>query len=108
MRYMKRWISTAWSVSCALILLSAASSAWAQAEGRSAVWQPSTLLSAIASTLVFGLIGIVMAIVGFKLFDLLSPFNLEREVCEKQNIAVAILCAAMVLGICLIVAAAVL
>jgi uncharacterized membrane protein YjfL (UPF0719 family) len=50
----------------------------------------------------------VVAIVGFKLFDALIPFNLEQEICEKQNLAVAILCAGMVLGICLIVAAAVL
>jgi uncharacterized membrane protein YjfL (UPF0719 family) len=62
----------------------------------------------ILSTLIFGLIGVVIAIVGFKLFDALTPFNLEQEICEKQNLAVALLCAGMVLGICLIVAAAVL
>ena len=52
--------------------------------------------------------GIVLAILGYKVFDLLTPFDLEREMCEKQNMAVAVLCGAMVLGICLIVAAAVL
>lgn len=87
---------------------SAASVAWAQVAGRPGTWRPDGLLMSILSTLIFGLIGIVVAIVGFKLFDALIPFNLEQEICEKQNLAVALLSAGMVLGICLIVAAAVL
>jgi uncharacterized membrane protein YjfL (UPF0719 family) len=74
----------------------------------SSAWQPDSLLMAIVSTMVFGLIGVVLAIVGFKLFDLVTPFNLEQEMCEKQNVAVGVFCAAIVLGICMIVAAAVL
>ena len=62
----------------------------------------------VVSTLVFGLIGIIVAIVGFKLYDAVTPFHIEREICEKQNIAVAILSGSMILGISLIVAAAVL
>jgi len=69
---------------------------------------PGTLLEAIVQTLVFGLIGIGLTIVGFKVFDAVIPFNLEAEIAERQNIAVAILCGAMILGISLIVAAAVL
>src|SRR5687767_10663176 len=86
----------------------ASSAAWAQTGGRPGSWQPDGLLMSILSTLIFGLIGIVVAIVGFKLFDAMTPFNLEQEICEKQNLAVALLCAGMVIGICLIVAAAVL
>ena len=71
-------------------------------------WQPDTLLMSLLSTLLFGGVGIVLAIAGFKLFDLVSPFKLESEICEKQNMAVAVLSGMMVLGICLIVAAAVL
>jgi putative membrane protein len=59
----------------------------------------------VLSTVLFGLLGIVLAIVGFKLFDIVVKFDLEREICEKQNLAVAILCGFMVLGICLIIAA---
>lgn len=77
----------------------------AQANQQAEVWQPNTFTSAIVSTVVFGLIGIVLAIIGFKLFDAFVSFNLEQEICEKQNFAVAILCGAMVLGICIIIAA---
>jgi uncharacterized membrane protein YjfL (UPF0719 family) len=87
-------------------LLGIAPALWAQVGGRG--WQPDTLPGAIVSTLIFGLIGIALSILGFKLFDAVTPWNLEREICEKQNVAVAILCAGMVVGFCLVLAAAVL
>ena len=68
-------------------------------------WHPHGFLQAVLASIVFGLIGIVLAIVGFKLFDLVTPFNLEKEMCENKNVAVGILCAAIVLGICHIIAA---
>jgi hypothetical protein len=68
-------------------------------------WHPTSFPEAVIATFVFGLIGIVLAIIGFKLFDLITPFNLEKEMCENKNIAVGILCGGIVLGICWIVAA---
>jgi putative membrane protein len=59
------------------------------------------------TTLTFGCIGIFLAVVGFKLFDSLTPGNLEEEIVKKQNLAAAILGAAIILGICLIVSKAV-
>ena len=103
----KHWRSIGWLIGGAAIFFAAASGAWAQGE-RAGGWRPDTLLTAVISTVIFGLLGIVLAILGYKVFDLLTPFDLEREMCEKQNMAVAVLCGAMVLGICLIVAAAVL
>jgi len=105
---MQRRLLPVWVVGCGLIALAAASSAQAQVSDRVSTWQPEGFVMAIVSTLVFAFIGIFVAIIGFKLFDLLIHFNLEQEICEKQNMAVAVLSGAMVLGICLIVAATVL
>jgi putative membrane protein len=59
----------------------------------------------IANALIFGLIGIGLAILGFKLFDWLTPrVHVQQELSEKHNVAVAIVCAAVILGICYIVA----
>lgn len=69
-------------------------------------WPPETFLQAILGSVAFGLVGIVLAIAGFKLFDAATPFSLEKEICEKGNLAVAIVCAAMILGICLIISKA--
>ena len=66
-------------------------------------YQPQTLGDQVISTLIFSVIGILVAVAGFKLFDAVIRFDLEREICERQNIAAAILAGAVILGICLIV-----
>ena len=92
---------------CVLALLAISPAANASTQGLAlplAIALPHFLESVMASV-VFGLVGIVLAVVGFKLFDLVTPFNLEKEMCENKNVAVGILCAAIVLGICHIIAA---
>jgi uncharacterized membrane protein YjfL (UPF0719 family) len=86
----------------ALLLTASAALAQVPATGASG-YRPTNLVEAVISTLVFSVLGIVLAIGGFKLFDVIIPFDVEREICEKNNIAAAILAGAMVLGICLIV-----
>jgi hypothetical protein len=83
-----------------------ASAAWAQGPGGATTtgYRPGSLVDQIISTLIFSGLGIVLAIVGFKLFDAVIPASLEKEICEKNNVAAAILAAAVVLGICIIVA----
>ncbi|HEX8551777.1 MAG TPA: DUF350 domain-containing protein [Abditibacteriaceae bacterium] len=91
-----------------LALLACNSSAWAQTAASRPVPNMQSMGYSVVSTLVFGLLGIALAIAGFKLFDAATPFHLEQEICEKQNLAAAILAGFMVLGICIIVAATVL
>jgi putative membrane protein len=56
----------------------------------------------------FGLLGIGLVVLGFKVFDWLTPkLNIQHELGEKHNLAVAILCAGIIVGISLIVAAVV-
>lgn len=59
----------------------------------------------LVASLVFGVLGIALALLGFKLFDWLTPrMDVEKELAEKQNVAVAIVAAAVILGICYVVA----
>ena len=74
----------------------------------SPMWHPDSFGTALLATVVFGLVGIILAVIGFKIFDWVTPFNLEKEMCENKNPAVGILCGAIVLGVCIIVAAAIL
>lgn len=79
----------------------------AQAENLTTpTWHPQTLGQAILNMLLFAAIGIVAAIVGFKVFDKCTPGDLAREIVENKNVAAAILSAAVILGVSLIVAAA--
>src|SRR4051794_9367752 len=64
--------------------------------------------TAIVSALVFGLIGIGLTLVGYKLFDLsATKIDVQKELAEKQNIAVAIVVAAVIIGVAMVVTAAI-
>jgi putative membrane protein len=78
----------------------------AETESVATRWRPDSLGMAVLSVLIFTFIGIVASLAGFKLWDRFTPGNLEEEICRKQNIAAAILGAAIVLGVSIIVAAA--
>jgi putative membrane protein len=55
----------------------------------------------------FGFLGIVLLVLGFKLFEWVTPkLNVEEEL-SKGNIAVAIVVAAAILGIAVIVVRAI-
>ncbi|MDD5350286.1 MAG: DUF350 domain-containing protein [Chthoniobacteraceae bacterium] len=68
-------------------------------------WAPETMTEAITSTALFAVLGIVLSIIGFKLFDWITPVSFDKEL-EKGNVAVGILCGAIVIGICHVIAAA--
>jgi putative membrane protein len=74
-------------------------------------WPPKTIEMVVywlVYTFVWGLLGIGLVVLGFKIFDWLTPrLDIQRELAEKHNIAVAIVCAAILLGLSLIVAAVV-
>ena len=61
----------------------------------------------IAGTLLYALMGIVIFWLAFVIIDKITPYNLWSEIVEKQNRALALVVAAMCLGISIIVAAAI-
>ncbi len=66
------------------------------------------LVEGIILTVVYGVIGIALAVLGFKMFDWITPrVDIERELSENRNVAVAIICAAVILGISTIAAIAI-
>ena len=67
----------------------------------------TALLNAITGSILFSVIGLVIYIVGFVLIDKLTPYHLWREICEKQNVALAILVGSGAIGLALIIAAAI-
>jgi putative membrane protein len=54
----------------------------------------------------FGLSGIVLLIIGYYLWELITPYNLRREIHENRNVAVAIVVAAFIIGMAIVIAAA--
>jgi len=69
-------------------------------------WHAHSLLQAIGNVLLFAAIGIAAAIIGYKAFDKCTPGDLHKEILEHKNIAAAILAGAVIIGVSIIIAAA--
>ena len=62
---------------------------------------------AFLSSIIYALTGVIIFWLSFVIIDKITPYNLWEEVVEKQNVALGLVVAAMALGICIIVAAAI-
>ncbi len=62
---------------------------------------------AFMGSIMYALMGVLIFLITFVVIDKLTPYNLWEEIVEKQNRALALVVAAMSLGICIIVAAAI-
>ena len=63
--------------------------------------------AAFFGSILFALIGVFIFWLCFVIIDKITPYNLWEEIVEKQNLALALVVAAMSLGISNIVAAAI-
>lgn len=70
-------------------------------------WHATSLGGALLYMAVFSLAGTALAIIGYKLFDICTPGDLHEEIIKNRNLAAAIIGAAIILGVCIVVAAAI-
>lgn len=64
------------------------------------------MIHAVLNTVLFSFIGLIMFGIAFVLLDRLSPFPLRKEIEEDQNTALAIIIASVMIGIAMIISAA--
>lgn len=61
----------------------------------------------ILSTVVYSLIGIVLFILGFVIFDKLTPYSIHKEIGEDHNVALGVIIAALMISLSIIISAAI-
>ena len=66
---------------------------------------PEPLWRLVLDAALFGISGIVLLIIGYYLWELITPYNLRREIHENKNVAVAIVVAAFIVGMAIVIAA---
>ena len=69
-------------------------------------WHAQSLGQAVGYMVLFSFIGILAAIAGYKIFDKCTPGDLHHEIVQNKNVAAAIVAGAVILGVCIIIAAA--
>lgn len=61
----------------------------------------------IAASVVYSVIGILILVVSFYIFDKLTPKTLWKEIMEEHNNAFAIVAAAFIIAVALIISSAI-
>ncbi len=97
------------SAAPALLLLALPFTAHAaEAAAPTTGWHAQTLGQALGYMVLFSAVGIIAAIAGYKLFDKCTPGDLHNEIVQHKNVAAAIVAGSVILGVCIIIAAAML
>lgn len=65
------------------------------------------LASLVLQTLVFAIIGVLIFALAFWIIVKTTPFSVRKEIEEDHNVAIAIVIGAVILGIALVIAAAI-
>jgi uncharacterized membrane protein YjfL (UPF0719 family) len=63
-------------------------------------------LTELAGTLIYSIVGIIIFIISYIIFEKLSPFSIKKEIIEDQNVALGIIMGAVFLGLSIIIASA--
>jgi uncharacterized membrane protein YjfL (UPF0719 family) len=64
------------------------------------------LIKPAVFTLIFVVIGLILFAIAFKLMQMVIPFSVRKEIEEDQNTALAIVMGSVIVGIAIIVSAA--
>ena len=65
------------------------------------------LLPVLETTVVFVAIGLIVFALAFLIVVLVAPFSVKKEIEEDQNISLAIIIGAVIIGIAMIISAAI-
>jgi len=65
------------------------------------------LTQGVIQSFIYSLLGIIMAVFAAKVIDWITPGQLFRQLADEKNVPLAIFTGFMVLGICIIIAAAI-
>lgn len=66
------------------------------------------LLNGVVLTITFAAVGILIMLCAYKIIDGVTPGNLGKELTENKNVALAIVVGSMVVGVSIIISAALL
>jgi uncharacterized membrane protein YjfL (UPF0719 family) len=64
------------------------------------------IMNPILSTIIYSIIGIVLCLLGYKIFDIATPFKLDDEI-QKGNTAAGVVVSGIFIAVAIIVAASI-
>jgi putative membrane protein len=64
-------------------------------------------MTVFGSTVLYAVLGITIFVVGFRLWDWLTPVDIWKEIAEKHNIALAVMAGAIAIALAIIIGSAI-
>ena len=72
--------------------------------------QVSTLVNDVrvfVLSIIYAVLGMVLLYIGYKVFDLVTPTDMQKKIFEENNTAVAITVGAFIIGLALVILGAI-
>ncbi|WP_432403220.1 DUF350 domain-containing protein [Wukongibacter sp. M2B1] len=63
-------------------------------------------MNPIISSIIYFAIGMIFCAIGYKLFDVITPFDLDKEI-DNHNVAAGLAVAGIFIGVAIVVSAAI-
>lgn len=57
----------------------------------------------IIAVIVFSIVGLIILMIGYKVFDLATPYDLNRQIAEENNVAAGIAVAGVIISLGIII-----
>ena len=68
---------------------------------------PSLSWPSLLTSVVYGLLGLILLLIGYYIYELITPFSVKEELITHRNPAVGMVVAAFILGMAIVIAAAI-
>jgi hypothetical protein len=68
---------------------------------------PTLSWTSLLTSIVYGLLGFILLLIGYYIYELITPFSVKDELISHRNPAVGIVVAGFILGMAIIIAAAI-
>jgi putative membrane protein len=72
------------------------------------VFVPALTWAGVVASIVYGLLGLILLLIGYYTYELITPWSVKEELITHRNPAVAIVLAGFILGMAVVIAAAIL
>jgi putative membrane protein len=71
------------------------------------IMPPSLSWPSLLTSAVYGLLGLILLLIGYYIYEIITPFSVKEELITHRNPAVGMVVAAFILGMAIVIAAAI-
>lgn len=68
---------------------------------------PTLAWGSLLTSIVYGLVGLILLLIGYYVYELITPWSVKDELISHRNPAVGMVVAAFILGMAIVIAAAI-